>query len=551
MYNTDKSPEPGENMKSEAPIVVPKNASILIPMKPVSADTIRYIKNMKASPDLLDFDNKFGHSSASKISDLLWLCSTIYSNCGYRIRIPSILWFTDNDDPHPAGSIDHQQAFQKAKDMQQLQIDMNFFPMRIDFNGDLFFKEFICQMLDRDQEDYEFPKPQLDEQKLMRRVFHRDYRKRVLSYLMLEMSDDIKFSVGVYSFLRKSTMPKSVMLSRATKEPIEAKRSYRYGIIPDENDENGEINFDENLPSSLMIKYQECGGEKINFTPMEVYEMKQIQKPSIKLLGFKPSSIISDQNHIKSPYFLYPNDVRVKNSSTIFRALWQKCLEMDKIALCSFTLRLKSFPRLVALVPQKQTSGTDGEIIRYDGFRLEFIPFAGDVRNLSELFEREITDIADVVLETMSKLIKKLRVNYHPSMFKNPIIQNIYSNIESIEFNEDPEEVIDITLPETLAQDARIAPFLKDLSEYFAELSTEPKQKRKATEAAGNREKKQTFNNSDGTDQEELILKMCQEGDTKSLTVPVLKTYLTSKHVSGISKMNKGVMIEKIVELAK
>lgn len=105
--------------------------------------------------------------------------------------------------------------------------------------------------------------------------------------------------------------------------------------------------------------------------------MKQIQEPGIKLIGFKPLSAINLELHLKSTYFLYPSDDRIKGSSTLFRALWEKCWEKEKIAICIVTLRKKSNPKLVALIPQKQEEFESQDVMRFDGFRMVQLPFAG------------------------------------------------------------------------------------------------------------------------------------------------------------------------------
>lgn len=556
LYNTDKSPDPDGSFVMENPLVVPKNCAILMPVKQVESDMIQYVKNMKSSNDFMDFDNKFGHSKDAKVADILWLCSSMFSSSGKQIRVPQIMWFTDEDQPHPDGSNDQHQAFQKATDLQQLQLDLQFYPMKMDFDGDLFYKELLCQLLGYDPNEFQFPTPQLNEKILLQRMFRRGYNKRALAHLTVELSPNAKFGVGVFSFTRKTFVPQSVLLSRASRQQIVAKRSYKYGTIEEGDDgdvanvSNMEAEFDyaEKLEPSMMVKYQLCGSEKIKFTPLEAYEIKQVMEPKIKILGFKPSSVLSQQNHIKGPFFLYPNDSHVKNSGVLFRALWERCLADDKIIFCIFTMRLKSYPRLVALVPQEQQVSADGEIQRYDGFRMEFIPFAGDVRDLSEIFTETPTVDQDVS-SAMKKIIGKLRVIYAPSMFENPAVRHIYKQIEAEVFDQEPDEELnrDATLPNLDAQDERIGQFVDMVNQLVADIEDAPPAKRKASDApAASQRKKVSADDINST----LILQKCQAGQVKDLTIPTLKAYLELKNVKGISKLNKAQCVEKILELA-
>jgi ATP-dependent DNA helicase 2 subunit 1 len=373
LFNTEKSPDPDGPGMTEDPLPVSKNCAILIPMQQIEDETIRYVKNLGKSDDFMGFDDKFGHSVDAKISDVLWLCSTMFSNCGKKIHIPQIFWFTSEDAPHKAGSAEHSQAFQKAKDLQQFQLDFQIFPMKENFNGDLFYRELLAQVLDIDVEDFPFPAPEFNEKVLLRRLVRQGYRRRALGYLNVELSDKAKFGVGIYSFARKSVIPKPTKIARDTNEQIIAKRSYKYADIVEGNDGivddvETKLEYNKTLEPAMAVKYQLVGDEKILFTPREAFEIKQLMEPKIKILGFKPSSVIADRHHVKSPYFIYPSDNSIKNSTVLFRTLWERCLSQNKVVICVFSMRLRATPRLAALVPQEQAE-EDGEVYRYDGFQ--------------------------------------------------------------------------------------------------------------------------------------------------------------------------------------
>ncbi|CAO1409413.1 unnamed protein product [Diamesa serratosioi] len=539
LYNTEKSPAINSD-DDQVSIVVPKNCSIMIPMKPVSADTIRFLKGMQEF-DLNDFSNKFGHSEDTKISDVLWLCSSLFSNAGFKLQLSSIFWMTDNDSPHDPGSNNFQQAYRRAKDSQQLNWEFRMIPLKEDFDGDKFYKELICNIIDEDPTEFEFPKFLVDEYELKKRVFRRDYRKRTISKVEMKVGDDMKIGIGIYSIIRKSAMPTKIMLSRDTKQVITATRGYKYGKINDDEDLNTQEEADQKLTAAQTIKYQEVGSEMVKFTPIEANEIKQILEPGLKILGFKPSSVISMHNHIKSPYFVYPTECTIKNSTVFFRALWEKCLELEVVAIGIFTMRLKSLPRLVALIPQEM----DEKTMSNDGFRLEFLPFTGDIRNLN-VFDRPAPQYKTEAYEPFRKIVKKLKFHYEPELFENPSIRNIYKNIESVEFDTSFEVEEDATLPNEVLQDSQIYQYVAQLSEIFNGLELEPDaSKRKATESASTSQpKKQTVEKAEVNEVD--LLDKIGKGQLKDVTVTMLKTYLSSLGVSGLSKMTKSVLIETI-----
>ncbi|CRL02262.1 CLUMA_CG015150, isoform A [Clunio marinus] len=557
LYNTKNSPDPGDNMHNDNSLVVPKNCAVLMPLNQIEPENIRFIKNLLASDDFLDFDNKFGHSTDAKIADVLWLCSSIFSSCGKQIKVPQIMWFTDQDSPHQVGSSDHQQSFQRAKDLQQFQLDLQFYPMKDSFDGGLFYKELLCQILGIEMEEFEFPTTQLDEKLLIQRMFRRAHNKRAIAHLLVEISSNAKFGVGIYSLTRTSQIPKSTVISRHSRELIETKRSYKYGVIPEDAVDVDNLHYDldytEKLEPGMMVKYQQCGGEKIKFTHLEAYEIKQVMDPKIKILGFKPSSVLSDYHHIKGSYFIYPNDNKIKHSATLFRALWERCLVDDKVIICIFTMRLKSYPRLVALVPQEQKVGIDSEVLRYEGFRLDFIPFAGDIRDLSEVLTgKNLIDSNTTTV--MKKMLSRLRLHYAPTMFNNPTVTNIYRKIEESYFEDENKTEDDIfedpMVPNLDAQDNRIEEHIQCLSEQLGRLEDEDVKaaKRKNTDIIeGGPRKKITADDINI----ELVLEKCKEGRVKELTVSILKSYLELKGVSGLSKLTKSQLIENVLKLSK
>lgn len=512
-------------------------------MKPVSADTIRFLKGM-IDFDLHDFPNKYGHSEDTKIADVLWLCSSLFSNAGFKLQLSSIFWMTNNDSPHDPGSNNFLQAYRRAKDSQQLNWDFRMVPLKESFDGDKFYKELICNIIDEDPTEYDFPKFVVNESELKERVFRRDYRKRILSKVEMKIGEDMKIGIGIYSVTRQPKMPSKIMLSRDTQQVITATRSYKFGRINEGEVLNTQDEAYQKLTAAQTIKYQEVGCEKVKFTPIEANEIKQILDPGLKILGFKPKSVISLHNHIKSPYFVYPTESTIKNSTIFFRALWEKCLELEVVAIGIFTMRLKSLPRLVALVPQEM----DDKPMSNDGFRLEFLPFTGDIRNLS-VFERSIPETKTEAYEPFRKIIRKLKFHYNPELFENPTIRNIYKKIEAVEFGTPFEEEEDSSLPNEVLQDSQIQQYVGILSEIFQGLDLgADATKRKATESAGSSNPKKQSTEKAEINEEDLLDKI-KNGLVKELKVSILKNYLSDQGVSGTSKMTKPVLIEKIKTL--
>jgi ATP-dependent DNA helicase 2 subunit 1 len=539
LYNTEHSPDPINSTGFQ--LTASEHTAILMPLQKIEADLIRYIKNTLASGDYNDFGNKYGHSSDTKISNVLWLCSSLMSHSGIKIHNLTINWFTNNDQPHESTSMFYREAIMKAKDLQHLQPDFFFVPLKENFNFNHFYKHFISVISDQDETEFEDIPTEFDSKQLVKMLHKRDCRKRALTYVTFELSDNAKLSVGVYTLTSSHIVPKPITISRATKEQIVTKKGYKYARASDDPEPmnvDTEISFHEKLTAEKMVKFMVVGGDKVKFSPLEVFEMKQVMEPKIKILGFKDINSVSAFYHIRKPYFLFPNDFHIKNSTTMFRALWESCLSCNKLIIALFTMRLKTFPRLVALIPQREDETTN----RFDGFRMEFMPFSGDIRNLSDhMIDSDVID--EQAVSIMEKMIKKTRFQYNPDVFKNPFITKVYNKIESTEFDEEEKDFEDSTLPNYDVIQRRTKEEVELLSEMFDGFDQELVKRKASIAKDGVPKKKVSFDIN-----EKLVLEKCQKGDTNKLTVDILKTYLKSKNVP-CSHLKKSELIAKIIEL--
>lgn len=72
----------------------------------------------------------------------------------------------------------------------------------------------------------------------------------------------------------------------------------------------------------------------------------------------------------------------IKGSSTLFKALLDRCLARDVVAICRYIPRQNAQPFFVALVPQAEKLDDNNTQIESPGFHVIFLPFAEDFRTL-------------------------------------------------------------------------------------------------------------------------------------------------------------------------
>lgn len=86
----------------------------------------------------------------------------------------------------------------------------------------------------------------------------------------------------------------------------------------------------------------------------------------------------------KPPAFLYPSDVAVDGSTTVFTALWQRMLARKVAALARFEPRSTSAPHIVALIPESEVvDEATGTQVRPAGMHAVILPYADDLRNIT------------------------------------------------------------------------------------------------------------------------------------------------------------------------
>lgn len=392
-YNTENSPAPSDIAEDDAVITTPPHCAVFQSLKPLSKQSISRFKNFRKSGDLFDFANTYGTNPNGKFAEALWLCSRIFMRCHYKLSTSTIILFTNNEQPHMPGSAELQQTMRRAVDLMENDISVWLVPMVDVFNCDLFYKEFLSQVADEEEEAFREIEPHSRRQILLNRISRKNYRKKCLRHINLVIGDGLEISCDLHSFTKLTKKPTAIRMLRDTHEELVGKRCYvtasaETGAAPSSNagaqtsndgamdtgpqmDAGNGMVTQKLLPGELF-KYQSIGGQEVAFSADELTSIKTLVPPGMRLLGFKPIETLTPRCFVKCCVFLSPSDGLIKGSTKLFRALWEKCLEKEKYALCTLTYRRKVAPRYVALVPQKDD--VDGK----DGFRVVYVPMESE-----------------------------------------------------------------------------------------------------------------------------------------------------------------------------
>mgnify|MGYP001086978230 CR=1 FL=1 len=153
----------------------------------------------------------FGSTQATgySLNEALWTCSNLFSNSPQRLTIKRIFIFTCNDQPHAANLTLERQAKQRAKDLHDVGIQLEVFPILTESITKFDYKKFFQDILMLSDEDLDIRNNQqstgrLDE--LLKFVYMKEHKKRAYCTIPFSLGKTtdgtpLQFSVSVYNIV--------------------------------------------------------------------------------------------------------------------------------------------------------------------------------------------------------------------------------------------------------------------------------------------------------------------------------------------------------------
>jgi len=310
------------------------------------------------------------------------------------------------------------------------------------------------------------------------------------------------------------------------------------------------------VEKSEIRKAYKFGGEYIYFNPEEAKDLKKMGNKGLRIIGFKPRSMLPMWASVKKSIFIFPSEQDYVGSTRVFSALWTKLLKDKKMGLGWFIARDNANPLLVAILPSQAPDDTH---FLPAGLWLCPLPFADDVRSVDlDSGPRSSDDLTDGMREVV-KLLQLPKGFYNPAKYPNPSLQWHYRIVQSMALEEDiPEKPEDATIPKYKQMDKRIGEYLAG---WKAELAVkakglmQSKSLKREPEADGDerpakRAKATPAAKKPSSSMSNAELKAAIEHDTlKKLTVAELKDILAGKGISTTGK--KADLLEKLEQWAE
>lgn len=204
-------------------------------------------------------------------------------------------------------------------------------------------------------------------------------------------------------------------------------------------------------------KAYKFGGETVSFTEDETKAIRYFGDPVIRIIGFKPLSMLPEWANMRCPMFIYPTEADFIGSTRVFSALQQNLLKKEKMAIAWFVPRRNAVPTLAAIIPGKERLGERNEQIRPPGLWVIPLPYVDDIRQNPET---PLVRASDNLTDIMRDIVQNLTLpkgEYDPSRYPNPALQWFYRILQAIALEDElPEKPDDKTVPKYRQIDKRV-----------------------------------------------------------------------------------------------
>ncbi|KAK4502220.1 hypothetical protein PRZ48_005645 [Zasmidium cellare] len=419
-------------------------------------------------------------SEEVSMANVLFCANQIFTTKAPNFSSRRLFLVTDNDFPHASSRDQRNSAAVRAKDLYDLGVTIELFPIShpdrgYTFDRSKFYNDIVYSSVPSDPDA---PAPLAADiktasstatdgisllQSLISSVASRSVPRRALfSNVPFEIGPGLKISIKGYKTLMRQAPKRTtyIYLPPDSDKPQIAVGSST--LVAEDNARTVE--------KAEVRKAFKFGGETVSFTEEELAKIKHFGDPVVRIIGFKPQSKLPIWASLQESTFIYPSEEDFIGSTRVFSALHQKLLKDQKFALAWYIPRRNASPRLVAVIPGAEERNETGEQQMPPGFWIKYLPFADDIR---EMPETNLVKAPDNVVDAMRFVVQQLQLPkavYDPSKYPNPSLQWFYRILQALALEEDlPEQPDDKTLPRWKQIHKRAGKFVLD---WGAQLET-------------------------------------------------------------------------------
>lgn len=415
------------------------------------------------------------------MSNLLFCANQIFTTKAPNFGSRRLFIITDNDNPHGEDKTLRSAATVRAKDLYDLGVVIELFPVSTPdhtFDRSQFYDDLVYSGQDN-LECIQTTSPTKLEagsdgisllNNLISDINSKQVAKRALfSNLPFEIAPGLTISVKGYNVFQRQTPARACYVWLGAERALIAKGVTTQYAAQD-IDEETKKPIDENsqpVKKAEIKRAYKFGGEQVIFTKDEQKELKTFGEPGLRIVGFKPRSVLENWHSVNKSTFIYPSEEEYVGSTRTFSALWEKLLKSEKMGLGWYIARVNANPIIVAILPGKEVlDPTTGRQLRSAGLWLYPLPYADDIRQPPLAPKMPVA--SDDLVDAFAKVVAMLQLpngTYEPQRYPNPALQWHYKILQAMALEEEiPEftEKDDKTLPRAKQIDKRAGDYVID-----------------------------------------------------------------------------------------
>ncbi|KAL8838777.1 MAG: hypothetical protein Q9176_004850 [Flavoplaca citrina] len=525
-------------------------------------------EDVKALKTLGEDEDEFGKLMVPakqdvSMANVLFCANQIFTTKAPNFSSRRLFIVTDNDDPHADEKAAKSSAAVRAKDLYDLGVLIELFPISRpdrEFDKRRFYDDIVYNQVSTDPEA---PAPISGPTKasatgdgmsllnsLLSNINSKAVARRALfSNLPLEIGPGFRISVKGFIIFKRQEPKRSCYVYLAGE-----KAQIATGVTTELASDTART-----VEKVEIKKAYKFGGEQILFTPEEISSLRNFGDPCIRILGFKPMSMLPLWANMKPPTFIYPSEEDYIGSTRVFAALHAKLLSSQKIGITWFIERKNAAPVLAALYPGPESLDENGLQIMPPGLWLIPLPYADDIRQNPEM--TTLIRAPEQLIDRMRLVIQQLQLpkaKYDPSKYPNPSLQWHYRILQAMALGEDlPEMPDDKTIPRYRQIDKRAGEYVLDwgreLQEQHEVWLKENSSAMGALSIGSKRGAAAGGEGNDGGTKKKTRVEEVDDAEMKKayandkvgkLTVAVLRGWLEGKGMDGRGK--KGELVDRV-----
>ncbi len=407
------------------------------------------------------------------MANLLFCANQIFTTKAPNFGSRRLFMITDNDDPHADDKKMREAAAVRAKDLYDLGVVIELFPISHpgsgdDFDRSKFYDDVIYSGPENPDGLATSAKVKLEAgatesgitllQSLISDVNSKQVAKRALfSNLPFEIAPNLTISVKGYNILQRQKPTRSCYVWLDGERAMIAK-----GETRQTGDEGG-----KEVKKVEIKKAYKFGGEQVVFTKDEQKELKNFGPPGLRIIGFKDRKLLPKWASVNKSTFIYPSEEDYVGSTRVFSALWEKLLKSEKIGIAWYIARSNANPSLVAIIPSAETlDPLTMRQLRPAGLWLYPLPYADDLRQPAPSPKPVIA--GDKLVDALGVVVQQLKLPkgpFDPSRYPNPALQWHYRILQAMALDEE--------LPEWTEKDDKTLPKAKQIHKRAGEYLVE------------------------------------------------------------------------------